>query len=162
MDIIQRLIDKTKPIVNIQNNNGDTLLHLAYEYGGISVARDLIGDDSVDATLQNNNGDTLLHCVCRIERRHTLKHMKLLIESNNVKVDVNARNKEGDTVLHRAIIHGCLGLAKYLANLERVDPHVRNNDGKTALQCAQERGHDSWMLALLKAKMHGNEDMHER
>jgi len=141
--ITKRLIEEAKPIANIQNRNGDTLLHLACvsRESGMLTLRDLVGHDSVNATLQNRDGDTALHCICHghaNDRDDCVEKMKLLIESSNVKVDVNTRNIQGDTPLHCVVKSNCLELFEYLMTLEMTDPSVRNKAGDTASEHRQK------------------------
>jgi len=52
---------EVKPIVNIQDDQGDTLLHFVCQDGRMPILRDLVGRDLVDAILQNIDGDAALH-----------------------------------------------------------------------------------------------------
>jgi len=167
MRIIQQLMENATAIANIQNHDGTTLLHLACKKGDVSVLRNLIGCDSVDATLRNSKGDTALHCVCIFrgadgepsengkesdDGKMRVAKMETLVKSPNVNVDVNMTDGEGDTVLHRAVKAGCLEVVKYLVTLNTTDRHARGKHGLTPLQCAK-RGHCAWkMLAALMSK----------
>jgi len=178
--ILQRLIEEAKPVANIQNRHGTTLLHLACirRESGLSTLQQLVGRDSVDATLQDSDGDTALHYICKANNDSNYLHefhdddndgddnddddgdhdddqverMKLLIDSSNVKVDVNLPNKDGDTVLHCAVKGNCFELVEYLMTLEEIDPHVQNRAGDTALEYAQrDFRSDAKILALLES-----------
>jgi len=164
--IIQRLMDAAKPIANIQNRRGETLLHLACLSGkcNVSILRDLVGHDSVDATLQNSDGDTALHCICKAKGegdndcKVRVEKMKLLIESSNVKVDMNIKNKQGDTVLHCVAKHtrDYFELIEHLMSLEEMDPQVKNEAGKTALGCARNKRRRAKMAKLLELRSAGH------
>jgi len=126
--IIKRLIEEARPIANIQNHEGNTLLHLACASWKSStiVLRVLVGCDSVDATLVNSDGDTALHCIPSTDSdyyKYRLRKMKILIQLSDVKVDVNTRNNYRETVLHCAVEKNCLGLVEYLMTLDDIDIH---------------------------------------
>ncbi|MDN5247267.1 ankyrin repeat domain-containing protein [Candidatus Cardinium sp. TP] len=55
-------------------------------------------------------------------------------------MDVNAKNKDGDTALHLAIYASHEGAAKRLMEEPAVDINVKNNNVYTPLMVAQERG----------------------
>jgi ankyrin repeat protein len=84
-------------------------------------------------------GNTLLHLLCD---RGNLKDLKYIIKHYNV--DVNAKNKKGQTLLHRACDYSIIlqsfkhfpKIVKYLIEEENADPAVTCNDGKTALHYA--------------------------
>ena len=55
--------------------------------------------------------------------------------------DVNARDKDGNTPLHKAVDRGFADVVKLL--LERgADPNIRDRDGRTPLDLARGRRHE--------------------
>jgi RNA polymerase sigma factor (sigma-70 family) len=56
-------------------------------------------------------------------------------------VDVDARNENGQTLLHWAALHGYLDAVELLIQ-HKADLHARDDAGKTPSQIAEERGHD--------------------
>eukprot|EP00525_Craspedostauros_australis_P011299 CAMPEP_0198133014 /NCGR_PEP_ID=MMETSP1442-20131203/59339_1 /TAXON_ID= /ORGANISM="Craspedostauros australis, Strain CCMP3328" /LENGTH=869 /DNA_ID=CAMNT_0043794117 /DNA_START=238 /DNA_END=2850 /DNA_ORIENTATION=- len=167
--ITKRLIEEAKPIANIQNRAGNTLLHLACmnKDSEMSTLQQLVGHDSVDATLQNSDGDTPLHCICCADTdagsdtgsigeiyvygHFCLEKIKLLIESSNVTVDVNMMNN-GETPdagsdtgsIGEIYVYGhfCLEKIKLLIESSNVtvDVNMMNNGGDTVLHSAVKIG----------------------
>lgn len=74
-----------------------------------------------------------------------LKFFKFLIEN---QVNVNARNKEGKTLLIRSCVDENLELAQFLIK-NKADVNARDNDGKTALMYVSENGNESLVKCLM-------------
>ena len=80
----------------------------------------------------------------------SLEGLKMLIENG---ADANGYfNKEkGDRFIHVMAQFGNLDLVKFLVEKGQADIHVKNNEGKTALDIAMENGH-SEVVEYLKSK----------
>ena len=93
-------IYKTKDLeltkINIRNNEGSSLLHLALNSVNQDFAKFLI-KKGVKLNLQNNDGDTPLHFALKSNMLDITK----LLEEKNVKLDL--QNKDGDSPLHLAL-----------------------------------------------------------
>jgi RNA polymerase sigma factor (sigma-70 family) len=55
-------------------------------------------------------------------------------------IDADARDENGQTLLHWAAMHGYLDATEFLIQ-HRSSPNVKDKDGKTPLQVAEEMGH---------------------
>lgn len=86
---------------------------------------------------------TCLHLVILYaEGRDALQRVQLLLRKG---VEVNAQTGRGNTALHHAI-HRPEGFAQLLIEYG-ADVHIQNEDGRSALQLACERGRLSWLVA---------------
>jgi len=65
--------------------------------------------------------------------------------------DVNARDNDGDTALHKAALRGYKGVVELLVS-QGADVHAQDGDGRTALDEAARRGHTE-IVQLLAARM---------
>lgn len=89
--------------VNMQNNAGNTALHLA------CMAAELRSDDKIvalltqkhfDLCMRNNEGNTVVHIACLYGHSHVAK--QLLRSRLACPPLENIRNEDGDTILHLA------------------------------------------------------------
>lgn len=81
-------------------------------------------------------GDKLLHRAVRLGRGYIVA--KLLEEPD---VNVNARNRNGNTVLHVAVNNGRWGIITYLVrHAVHLNFNLRNNYGQTPLDIAKKNG----------------------
>ncbi|KAF2838814.1 ankyrin, partial [Patellaria atrata CBS 101060] len=62
--------------------------------------------------------------------------VKVLLATN--AIDINARDHDGNTSLHRAALCGCPGVVELLLAMAGVDVNARNNEGSTPLHVATE------------------------
>uniref|UniRef100_A0A7R9ZRY0 Uncharacterized protein n=1 Tax=Craspedostauros australis TaxID=1486917 RepID=A0A7R9ZRY0_9STRA len=148
-DMITQLMDRAQALASIPNHDGDTPVHLACRHGDMPRLQVLIGTayarESIDATWRNKDGDTPLHLV-----REDVDMVKLLLNSANVKTDVNLRNRNGDTPLHCAAKQNAHELVDYLLTVEGIDPNVQNSFGNTALHCASARGSCDIVMEMIQ------------
>ncbi len=83
----------------------------------------------VDLNQQNHLGDNILHKAAK--NGYILLTAYLL----TTMINKDAKNKEGWTPLMQATIAGSKEVVKRLL-LKGADRHIKNNDGKTAIQLA--------------------------
>ena len=114
-----------------QNNNGDTIAHLACrrkEHKFLEKVLELSnGYPSFALSIQNNNKDTALHLAASI----SLEHVKLVATPENI----NLQNSNGDTPLHTACRSKHLASSKlsslilYMINELNCSVEILNSDG---------------------------------
>ena len=147
--------------VSHQNN---TCLHIAVSFGHHELAKYIVGlcPDLIEKT--NSKGDTALHIAAR---KKDLSFVKFAMDScpsgSGASRDVeNAEhpllrivNKEGNTVLHEALINRCKQ-EEVVEILIKADPQVAydpNKEGKSPLYLAAEARYFHVVEAIGKSKV---------
>ena len=122
-------------IVNTQNKNGDTPLHLACKSGcAKNIMNFLTVEQKCDTSIVNNEGNLPLHIA--FSRRLSLDIVKLVCNCSIV----NTQNKNGDTPLHLACKSGCAkNIMNFLTVEQKCDTSIVNNEGNLPLHIAFSR-----------------------
>ncbi|NP_001106480.1 ankyrin repeat and SAM domain-containing protein 1A [Xenopus tropicalis] len=150
------------PYVNAKNNDNETALHCAAQYGHTDVVRVLL-EELTDPTMRNNKLETPLDLAALYGRLevvkllliahpnllscHTRKHTPLHLAARNghkavVKVlldssmDINYQTEKG-SALHEAALFGKTDVVLMLLN-SGIDVSITDNKGMTALDIVQE------------------------
>ena len=93
---------------------------------------------SADIYDQDENGQTPLHtAISYTFYNSSLAVVSLLIEEG---ANVNMRNKDGRTPLHKASIDGHLEIVKLLFK-KGANIHIKDNNGNTALHLVNKKEH---------------------
>ena len=118
---------------------GNTLLHIAAQYGQYEIAKLLFADFGNQCPIdqRNSHRQTALHCACI--GGHT-RVAKLLVDN---KADITIRDKNGDTPLKKAFLTG-----HKLIILELFNFNLHKIDSKLLLQVC-EHGYVNLMDVLL-------------
>lgn len=88
---------------------------------------------SVEPPNAASYGEIALH---EAVRRGDIQRVKSLILP---ETEINAKNEEGNTLLHIAAIYEKGVILNFLLKRENIDISLKNNEGKTALQIAEEK-----------------------
>lgn len=128
--------------VDIPGKNGATPLMYAQKYE-LHITHDLTPvfvEKGADVNRADNNGNTalMLHAFWYCDK----DVFKAMVKAG---YDVNARNKDGDTVLHYAMKNKCSEVAVYLIK-KGGDLNVANKQQVTPLQIAVEKGMDEVLM----------------
>ena len=122
-----------------------TPLHYACESGKLDIVMFLVEECYCDPRVKDVYGNTPLHYACKIGIVDLLKF--LIIDHH---CDPACCNIWEQTPLHYACDGGKLDIVKFLVEECHCDPiKVKDDDGKTSLHLATERGHDDILLFLL-------------
>ncbi|WP_165941938.1 ankyrin repeat domain-containing protein [Cardinium endosymbiont of Culicoides punctatus] len=133
--------------INIQNELGQTLLHLAIQYGHCDIAKVLITNYGANCGKQDNDKNTPLHYVFinndKKDDGEIAELVKVLLDAQpNI---INIQNHLGTTALHLAAEYGLLEVAKILKNyhalLENTD-HAGNTPCHYAFYAYYENKND--------------------
>lgn len=130
---------------NLQDENGDTPLHLAVKNNHITIIEKLLENNSLDLNLQNKDGETPLHIAA--QNGYTEITEKLL---KNNSVDSNLQDIIGENPLHAAAEHGWIKIVEKLLESSSADPNLQNKIGETPLQLATQNGHMEIVAKLLE------------
>ncbi|PIN09101.1 26S proteasome regulatory complex, subunit PSMD10 [Handroanthus impetiginosus] len=140
-------------IINSTDNQGNTALHVAAHRGHLPAVEALILASPSLITATNNAGETFLHSVVtgfqtpgfrRLDRQIDLMKHLLSGKLFNVEEIINAKNNDGRTPLHLAImgnIHS--DLVELLMTVRCIDVNIRDIDGMTPLDILRQRPHSA-------------------
>lgn len=128
-------------LINSQDNNGNTTLHIAAFRGHLLVVETLIAFSPLISFL-NKNGDTFLHMAVagfrtpgfkRLDRQMEL--MRTLVKEDfNLDQIINVQNNQGRTVLHMAAMDNFHSdLVELLMSVRSIDLNLQDLDGFTPL-----------------------------
>lgn len=137
LELVQDLVNVYNVDVNVQNDEGNTPLHIAFCEGNWDIFKELVMHGA-DVKAKNNKGETPLETVCDFN-----------IDFFYSKDSINIQHNSGLTVLHQCCDKGFVkGVKLFLS--QNADPKIRNLDGNTPLHVAAKRGHLYITLLLLK------------
>lgn len=134
---IRKLLEVDRAEVDVRGMDGYTPLHLAAEFGQVEVARLLLGRGAdPNAVSMNERRATPLHSAITGRHRDTAGLLLALGASPN------AIEHGGVTALHLAAHYGDETIVDMLL-LRGADATRKADDGKTAVDAAQEAGHSA-------------------
>lgn len=159
MQVVKYLI-ASFDIINATDHQGNTALHLAANRGQLSAAEALISASPSSISLENNLGETFLHKAVsgfqtaafrRLDRQIEL--MKQLVCGNLFTMEdvINAKNNDGRTALHMAIIGNVHpDLVKLMMTAPSLNVNVHDVDGLTPLDYLRQRPHSASSDILIR------------
>ena len=141
------------------NEDGDSLLHIACQWGDVDIVKYLITVERCVLSIQNMHLNTPLHLACY---KKNLSIIGLLLEQKCSTIIPNEEgvtaqdiplNEDGDSLLHIACQWGDMDIVKYLINDESCNPIVRSSTSEnTPLHIAAMYGQESTIVQLLSYK----------
>jgi ankyrin repeat protein len=142
-ELLRRLL-AYKPKINRAKSNGETIIFELIHHNNNELLKLFINND-IDINLINNKGQTPLSVL--IEEGMTLTNGKQredfferLTFLLKYRVNINALDKNGRTVLHKAVIADDLDVVEKLILSKKVDIGIKDNQGRTALHHTQWKG----------------------
>lgn len=133
-DIIQWLLNLGAD-VNLQNIDGDTVLHLALKFEHPHVAHLLLNVEDIDSNKTNHMSYTPF--VIAVVREYMDIAKQLCCEHDS---DLNAQYTENNALIHMCALSGSDNALSWLMGKE-VDFNLKNSQGYTALNLAAYKGH---------------------
>ena len=115
----------------IQDNEGDSLIHICCHYGYLPIVKYLIENQNVDKDLKGNTGKSPLHIATL---NNQLQIVSYLV--NFASANPNSRMENGQTPLHLACITGSLPIVKILVENGNANINAKDNTGYTPLSLA--------------------------
>ena len=132
-NIVEYLLAHAKFNPNVQDDNGNTALHIATRKGDLGLVNLIFVTStvSIDRDVSNNDKQTALHIACGNGHSHIAEYLLTQAECNPYVID-----KDGDTPLHIASKHGHLNCVEVIVVTGEVDPDELNYCQQTALHLA--------------------------
>ncbi|XP_061348973.1 ankyrin repeat-containing protein At5g02620 [Gastrolobium bilobum] len=129
-----------------QNQDGETALYVAADYGYIDVVREMIQYyDLADAGIKARNGFDAFHIAAK---QGDLDILKILMEAHpELSMTVDPSNT---TALHTAATQGHIEIVKFLLEAGSSLATIARSNGKTALHSAARNGHLEVVKELLE------------
>lgn len=115
-----------------KNEDGDTPLHIACEYGYLDIVKFIVscGGKTLYKIIHKQNTYNVLHSAC-IGIGASIDVVKYLIE--DLKIDPNIKDYEYANPLHCAVTGGHLDIVAYLVEVCKVEIDSKDNYGNTIL-----------------------------
>ena len=129
------LTGKYDPIL-AANKYGNTVLFFAATNGSFHTARHLIHNHECDPMATDKHGKTVLHYAVQNDHLAVVEYLVLTGKCDLIL----AANNYGNTVLIFAATKGLLDTVKYFIQNHKYDPMVTDENGKTVLHYAVQKG----------------------
>ncbi|XP_054707336.1 inversin-A-like [Uloborus diversus] len=130
-------------LVDVQDNDGDTALHMAARGGHTKIVEMLLAAGAC-TRIQNRLGRTPLQLALKCRRQSTAD---IICENDDAH---DLQDKGGRTALHYAAKNGQAGIVKKLLFLD-AHPHLMDNQGKSPLEFALKRGDDDLVKLIMSS-----------
>ena len=133
-ELVKYLLENKEIKQNLEAKDkaGWTPLHRAVFVGNLEILEELI-NQGADINSENNYKQTVLHISSSENPNKEL--IKYLLENKEIKQNLEAKDKDGCTALHRAAFAGNLEILEELI-IQGADVNAENNDKQTVLHLA--------------------------
>ena len=132
-------IDKNKKVDRTDFSNDfyrdDTAIHISCSNGNLPIVEYLIGKQKVDIDTKGYDERTPLQCACKGSHLQIAEY--LIIHGANI----NAKDNNGNYVIHYASNSDLLQIVKYLIENRKVDLNTKGYFERTPLHKACENGY---------------------
>ena len=120
--------------IPLKTDDGRNCLHIAARKGHFNLCKMLIDKHKVDLHITDNEGWTAVHCSSQSG------NYELVAYFVEMGADIHLKTDHGRNCLHIAALKGHLNLCKMLIDKHKVDLHITDNEGATAVHCSAESG----------------------
>ncbi|XP_047963743.1 ankyrin repeat-containing protein At2g01680-like [Salvia hispanica] len=131
--IAKRLLAIAPEMCWWQDGHDMNPLHVAAMKGNEAVLEEMLQLDILPATVRLHRGQIVLHLCVKHRQLRTL--MVLVAKLDNL---VNAKDDDGETLLHFAVMVNQLEIVEYLKENTKLEKLTKNSTGKTALDILNE------------------------
>merc|ERR1711872_38187 len=127
-----------------------TAFHLAASMGDLSVCSTLISGGCNVAAV-SEEGSSPLHYLAQSQSQEAPQIVKIILDKKNTELDINLKDWEGYTPLHKAAETGDLAVAELLLGAGADVSITEDNYGKTAEKIAEEMNQVAILEIIRKA-----------
>lgn len=152
-ELLRRVLSTYKPKINRPKKNGQTIIFELVNYNNNELLKLFISND-IDINLMDENMQTPLSFL--VEQGMALTNSKQrddFFERLNIllkyRVNINAMDKNGRTVLHKAVIADDFEVVEKLILSKKLDIAIKDAQGRTALHHTQWKGNTKIAKLLL-------------
>jgi len=121
-------------LVDARDNHGNTALHIAARRGRPEIFPELA---PLNPTLGNDEGDTPLHLASKNGTPHCLETMLAVFNRPEKGVNIDEKNKKGESILHECVRRGDALRVELLVSCG-ADLALQNSRGNSALHMLVE------------------------
>ncbi|GAB4847940.1 hypothetical protein Ancab_027000 [Ancistrocladus abbreviatus] len=158
VEVVKHLV-ASYDLISSADNDGNTALHIAAFRGQLSVVEALISVSRSSTLVRNKAGNTFLHMAVagfqtpgfrRLDRQIELMK-KLVSEVFNIEDIINAKNSEGRTALHIAIVGNVHStLVELLMTARYINLNICDEHGLTPLDYLRQQPRSSSSEILIR------------
>ena len=120
--------------VHLKTNDGSNCLNIAAYQGHLNLCKMLIDKHKVDVNVADKRGWTAVHFSAQSG------NCQLVAYFAEMGTDIHLKANDGNNCHNIAAFQGHLSLCKMLMDKHKIDLHMSNNDGWTALHYSAQRG----------------------
>ena len=120
--------------IHLKTNDGRNCLHIAALKGHLNLCKMLIDKHKVDVNVADKHGWAAVHFSAQSG------NCQLVAYFAEMGTDIHLKANDGNNCHNIAAFQGHLSLCKMLMDKHKIDLHMSNNDGWTALHYSAQRG----------------------
>ncbi|KAK9734477.1 hypothetical protein RND81_04G142600 [Saponaria officinalis] len=140
-----------------RSKDGLVPLHVAIAKGGpFEVVEELVRACPESTWVRVDKGDLGLHLCVKFDNLGALKVIVKMVGENDGVDFLNARNDDGNTILHLAALYKNFEMIKYLLSIPGIEQNATNNNGHTSLDLIENSPRDLKSLEILNFLLQSN------
>lgn len=158
--VLKRLL-AYKPLINKAKSNGRTIIFDLVHYNDFELLKLFLNSD-IDINRMDDEHKTPLCIMVEHgltlsnpqEREEFIKRLSFILK---YRVNVNAVDHDGRTILHKAVIADDIEVIEKLVSSKKVDLHIKDKQGRNALHHTQWKGNAKIARLLIASGAKFNE-----
>ncbi|XAR58049.1 hypothetical protein NMG60_11026399 [Bertholletia excelsa] len=130
VDVVKMLIQECPEMCITRDRNGKNPAHVAAMSGHVDALKELVQANPHAARARLDQDETVLHLCVKLNQ---LPSLEILLQMIDDEEFVNARDCDGNTILHLAVIGKQVEILKLVIEEKEIDINARNEQGHTAM-----------------------------
>ena len=145
-DIVKFLSSKQECDVEVEDEDGNRILHLVCEYGSVDLVKHLVEVAGCDINAKGQYEKSCLHLAFwnEIDDDDDYDIVKFL--SSKQECDVEVEDEDGNRILHLVCEHGSVDLVKHLVEVAGCDINAKGQHEKSCLHFAFLNSWHKWEI----------------
>jgi ankyrin repeat protein len=124
----------------------------AVNESNLSEVKSLLAAGGIDICAKDHCGNTALHCACAYGNVEIAKELLAALKKTS-NFDINDKGYGGNTALIFACVYSRVEVVKLLLTVPNINTHLKNSDGKTALDRAKGEANEDEIKALFQGEL---------